>query len=177
MNQPDSDCFQLLDKTASALDNRTLQALFVSTQQMSLDSCANIIQCKSKYSPCAALCIIADHAFFHSKRNEFSAAFEGSVQAFLRSTTQSVILSRVEELDWDWYEKMRKSGPLFHEERAPWFKAIVKSTEPPSPATLAMKEIFFEQLFDIVKQNKVTCVNLNTFPRHCFPTSFHRNIS
>jgi len=39
MNKPDADCYNLLEKTAAALTNNVLQALFVSTQQNKLELC------------------------------------------------------------------------------------------------------------------------------------------
>jgi len=39
MNKPDADCYNLLEKTADALTNNVIQALFVSTQQNSLELC------------------------------------------------------------------------------------------------------------------------------------------
>ncbi|KAG6905339.1 hypothetical protein DXG01_003360 [Tephrocybe rancida] len=39
MNLPDANCSQLLDVTAAALDDETLQLLFVATQQANLKMC------------------------------------------------------------------------------------------------------------------------------------------
>jgi len=39
MNKPNADCYNLLEKTAAALTNNVLQAIFVSTQQNSLQLC------------------------------------------------------------------------------------------------------------------------------------------
>ena len=46
MDQADADCSKLLEVTAEALDNDTLQLLFVATQQINLKLCTTYaIEC------------------------------------------------------------------------------------------------------------------------------------